>query len=115
MWEKAALALLEGKSKRETLDISPEVWEQDDDPINAVLQQRYQAMPLDEVMATLRQHHELILKKLDAMSEADLLLPYRHYQPNSTEESPIIKWVMWDTVQHYRDHLSWIVAIVGTE
>lgn len=115
MWEKAALAFLEGKSKRETLEITPEIWEQDDDPINAVIQQRYQAMPLEEVMQTLRQHHDLIMKKLDTMSEADLLLPYSHYQPDSTEEKPIIRWVMWDTVSHYRDHLTWIAAIVGKE
>lgn len=112
MWEKAALALLEGKSKREVLDITPEIWEQDDDPINAVIQQRHHDMPLDEVMQTLRQHHEHILQKLNTMTEADLLLPYRHYQPNSTEERPIIQWVMWDTIHHYREHIPWIAAIV---
>src|SRR5688572_21938349 len=64
VWEHASLAMLEGKSKREVLEITPEVWEQDDDPINAVLQQRYHDMPLDEVMQTLRQNHERMVKKL---------------------------------------------------
>lgn len=113
MWEKAALALLERKSKREVLDISPEIWEQDDDPINAVLQQRYQDMPLDKVMQTLHQHHVLILEKLNSMTEDDFQLPHRHYQPNSTEERPIINWVHWDTVHHYREHIPWMAAIVG--
>jgi uncharacterized protein (TIGR03083 family) len=112
-WEKAALAILEGRSKRETLNITPEIWEQDDDPINAVIQERYRDLPLDEVMQTLRQNHERLLKKLDSMTETDLRLPYRHYQPASTYEHPMIRIVFADTVQHYRDHIPWMAAIVG--
>ena len=113
VWENANREMLEGKSKREVLDITPEVWEQDDDPINAVLQQRYHNMPLAEVMQTLRQNHARMLDKLNSMTAADFQLPYSHYQPDSTAERPIIDCVMWDTVYHYRDHMDWIAAIVG--
>lgn len=112
IWESATLAMLEGKSKRETMDITPEVWEQDDDPINAVIQQRYKDMPLKEVLGTLQAHHDALLAKLDTMTEVDFKLPYRHYQPSSTQERPIIDFVMWDTINHYRDHITWMAAIV---
>ena len=78
MFDKAELAVLEGKSKREALDIPADIWEKDDDdPTNAVIQQRYHDVPLAKVMQTLRQNHERMMKKLNAMTEADLLLPYQ--------------------------------------
>jgi hypothetical protein len=114
LYDQAELALLQRKSRREALDITPEIWEQgDDDTINAVIQQRYHDMPLAEVMQTLRQSHERMLQQIDTMTEADFQLPHRYYQLDSWDERPLSEWFPWDTYKHYQYHMPWIAAIVA--
>lgn len=110
-WEEAGTARLSGTSKRESMEVAPEIWEQGDDPINAVIQERYQDLPLHEVLEFLHQSHERMLAKLNSMTDADLRLPFSHYQPDSTYDRPIIWMIIGDTIEHYRDHLPWMAAI----
>ncbi|MEQ8672173.1 MAG: ClbS/DfsB family four-helix bundle protein [Aggregatilineales bacterium] len=103
--------MLEGKSKREAMGISPEVWEQDFDVINAVIQQHYKDTPLDEALKIVRQNHQHMLTKLDAMTESDLLLPFQHFHPDVDEDEPIIWWAIIATYDHFQEHMPWIKAI----
>ena len=112
-WVQAGRHLLDGVSKRETLDIPQEIWDQDDDPINAVLQERYKDMPLDEVKQILQQRHEEMLQKVATMSDDALQLPYNHYQPSASWEAPIMMVINIDTTEHYREHIPWMQAIVS--
>jgi hypothetical protein len=77
-----------------------------------LIQQRYHDMPLAQVMQMVRDYYEQLVNKLKTMTEADLQLPYRHYDQDSTDERPLILFIPWDTFRHFRDHIPWIAAIV---
>jgi hypothetical protein len=111
MWDKAELALLDRKSRRDVMDVPLDVWNSGDDPINAVVQERYRDMPAAEVLQAFRQVHENIMSKLKSMTDADFQLPFSHYQADSTDERPLMRWMNIATINHYRDHLPWIKAI----
>ncbi len=112
IWEDSAYALLGGQSQRAGMDIDPDTWKQGDDAINAVIQNIYQHMPVDKVFQTLRRNHERLVEKVTAMTEEELLSPYRLYDTSTNEERPVIWWVIGNTMMHYGDHLPWIKAIV---
>jgi hypothetical protein len=112
-WIDGVMSLLDGKSQREGMDIDPATWKRGDDAINAVIQQRYRDIPLDEVLRIFRQKHEQLAAKINAMTEEELLLPYRHYDQASTEERPVIWWIIGNSVMHYPEHKPWIAALVG--
>jgi hypothetical protein len=115
VWEAAGLALLDGKSKRESLDIPPEIWAQYEDPINAVLHQRYHAMTWEDVIATLHDNHMQTLAKINAMSDADLARPHSDFLPGSAVDDPILIDLEIATCYHYDEHLPWIKAILGDD
>ncbi|MDX1995242.1 MAG: ClbS/DfsB family four-helix bundle protein [bacterium] len=110
-WENGALHLLDGKPQRETMDIPADIWTQGDDAINAVIHKRTHDLPLEDVLRTLNETHARMLQKLEATPEEALLLPLRHYQPDSTEERPVIWWIIGNTMMHWGDHLPWMKAI----
>ena len=115
MWEKAALALLNARSRREAIEIPQEIWDLgEDDPNNAYMQQRHRDMPLSEVMQTLRDVHAQVVQKLDSMTEDELILPYSHYNATSDDQRPLMQWLPWETYYHYRDHIPWMQAIAAS-
>ena len=115
MWEKAALALLNGQPRREATGVPAEIWDiGEDDPNNAFMQERDRDMPLDEVMQTLRDVHAQVVRKLESMTEAELMLPYSRYNATSDDQRPLMQWMPWETYYHYRDHIPWMKAIAET-
>lgn len=113
IWEEGVIALLEGQSQRAGMAIDQATWQRGEDAINAAIQKRYHDLPLDEVRQTLRQTHERLLAQINSLVDDDLLRPYRHYQPDSDREQPVVAWIVGNTFEHYAEHRPWIAAIVG--
>ncbi len=112
LWEDGVYALLEGQSQREGMEVDEATWKQGWDAINAVIQQRYHNLPLDEVLQTIRQRHERLVNKIKSMTDEDLLRPYRHYDSGSDREQPVIGSIVGNTYEHYAEHKPWIAEIV---
>lgn len=112
LWEDSITALLSGQSQREGLGLDEATWASDYDHQNAVLRERYLALTLDEALDLFQRSHAALIAKVEAMSDEDLQRPYKHYQPDSDREQPVIGWIIGDTYAHYEEHTPWIAAIM---
>jgi hypothetical protein len=113
VWEDSINALFNSQLRNENMGVDKATWDSRDfDKINAVIQQRHKDKPLAEVLQTLQDVHQRLMTKLQSLTEEDLTRPYSHYQSDSTNSNPAIRWVKGDTYEHYAEHTPWIDAIV---
>jgi hypothetical protein len=56
-------------------------------------------------------HGELVML-LNSMTQADLEMPYSHYQPDDLpyNGNPVGGWVHGNTWDHYNEHIGWLEA-----
>lgn len=114
VWEEGIRALLQKQSRHEAMGISEDLWNSGSaDDYNAVIQQRYKDMPLDEVIQSSGDIHRRLVDTIRSLSDEDLQRPYRYYAPASDRDAPVINWIGGNTFWHYEEHLPWIRAIVG--
>ncbi len=107
-WEDGLTAMLDQKDRRLHMGIDVSTWKSGDDPINAVIQQRYKDLTWAEVEQKRQHIHNYLLKQIDAMSEETLQAP----NPKSKSNRTISDYISGSTFQHYGDHMPWMVAIV---
>jgi hypothetical protein len=113
-WEDTLNALLERTPQWERIAIDKALWySRDVDAQNAVLQQRFQPMPLADVRQKHREVHEQLLSKIRTLSDGDLRRPIREYQPGSSDSRPVLRSLKADTYEAYEEHTPWIAAIVA--
>ena len=109
-WEHSLLALLDGGDRHEAMGVGRDVDETD--TINAAVWAMHRDKTPDEALDYFHQTHALLLKRLRTMSDADLQLPYNHYQPNEprddSDNRPALDWVAGNTYDHYAEHIDWI-------
>jgi hypothetical protein len=116
-WERSVIFFLNGRPRHEGLGVEEALYlKGDDDEINAVIYQQHRERPLGEVLAQLRDTHQQLMKLLQPLTDADLQKPYRHYLPDEPGkgEGPLAMDVIHgNTAYHFREHLSWIEALVS--
>jgi|SRR5690606_18664071 len=113
VWANGVAHLLDGGVRREKMGVDAETWaSRDFDRINAVIQQAYKDKPLSEVLGALREAHNTLYAKAQALSDEDLRRPYNYFDPTSPQDRPIIGWIINDSYGHYEEHMPWIDAIV---
>ncbi len=109
-WEHSLLALLDGSDRAAAMGVGPEVSETDS--INAAVWSLHREKTPEQALAYFRQTHALLMKLLGGMSDADLKLPYNHYQPDDprdpSDDRPALDWVAGNTYEHYAEHIGWI-------
>lgn len=113
-WEHSLLALLDGTDRREAMGVGRDAG--DTDAINAEVWAMHREKTPEQALDYFRRTHELLMKRLQALTDADLQLTYNHYQPNEPrdvdDDRPVIDWVAGNTYDHYAEHIAWINQLI---
>lgn len=120
MWEGSMAAALSGDSIPKSMGVSDATYatiEQGSyDELNAAIQQRYKNLDLSNVRYKLKKRHDALISKIGALTDADLHLPFSHFQPNKPDKShPILAYIVGNTFEHYAEHIPWMRAILEAE
>jgi len=114
-WEHSLIALLDGSDRRSAMGVGPEVSETDS--INAAVWSLHREETPEQALAYFHQTHALLMKLFGGMSDADLKLPYNHYQRNEprdpSDDRPALDWVAGNTYEHYAEHIGWINQLIS--
>ena len=113
-WEHSLLALLEGADRHEAMGVARDVDETD--AINEAVWSMHKDKTPEEALDYFHRTHALLMKRLGQMSDADLQLPYNHYQPEEPKDPddnrPALDWVAGNTYEHYAEHMDWMNQLV---
>lgn len=112
-WEESLLGLLEKGSRAAAMGIPEELWEHHDtDAMNQFMAERSMSVAAAESRERLERTHARVVSVLMGMTEADLLLPYSHYQPGDAPHNarPVVGWVVGNTFGHFDEHIGWLEA-----
>lgn len=112
-WEESLLALLRGESRAAAMGIPEEAWERHDtDAVNEILAVRALGTPPVRCRERLEASHAQVVAALEGMTDAQLQLPYSHYQPadGAHNPRPVVGWVIGNTYEHFDEHIGWLKA-----
>jgi hypothetical protein len=114
-WEQSLLAIFDGRDRIQAMGLA-EV-ERDTDAINLAVWTLHRDRSSEDAVAYFRDSHAQLMAKLNSLDDADLDLPYAHYQPTAKGEEnsdlPVVEWVAGNTYEHYLEHIDWIKNLIS--
>ena len=114
-WEHSLVALLKGTDRHAAMGVAFEVNETD--AINAAVWSLHREKTPAQALSYFRETHALLMNVLGGMTDAELQLPYNHFQPNEPrdpdDDRPALDWVAGNTYDHYAEHAGWINQLVS--
>ena len=115
-WEKWLIALLERRDRKVAMGL-PAGFKGTVDEINAEVWARQKGRTGGQALAEFRDTHAQLMSVLGRMSDAELQLSYRHYEPDAPEDpetaQPVTVWVAGNTYEHYAEHAGWIRSLTA--
>ncbi|MEZ4519503.1 MAG: ClbS/DfsB family four-helix bundle protein [Chloroflexota bacterium] len=116
-WERSAAAILDGRPRYEGLGVDEALYRADDvEAIHEAIVHRRRDISPEEARADLRAAHAELLALIDPLTDEALLWPVGRFLPDGpdhTDERPVITVLYGNTMYHFNEHLSWILAIAG--
>lgn len=113
-WEHSLLALVEKRDRVEAMGLQEPAG--DTDAINRSLWELHRNQTPDEAVAYFHDTHARLMRALGKLSDADLQLPYNHYQPHAPRDAadnrPVGDWVAGNTYEHYAEHTGWLNQLI---
>lgn len=112
-WEDSLLGLLEKGSRAAAMGIPDELWgRHDTDAVNQFMAERAMGVAAAESRERLERTHARVVSVIAGMTEAELLLPYSHYQAGDPpyDANPVVGWVVGNTFGHFDEHIGWLEA-----
>jgi hypothetical protein len=112
-WERSLLALLRGEDRNAAMGVPPELAARHDlDEMNGLIARNTDGLPAGAARAYAASAHDEVTSLLESLSEAQLSLPYSHYQPTAVppDPQPVYGWVNGNTWGHYEEHIGWLRA-----
>ena len=114
-WEASLVGLLDGSDRAVAMGITASD-DDDTDSINAAIWSLHHGGTPAQAVEYFRETHADLMRLLEKLTDADLQLPYNHYQPDQprdpSDNRPALDWVAGNTWEHYTEHLDWINQVI---
>lgn len=114
IWQQGMIALLDGQSRWANMKLDADYVNlptTHHDDMNAIIFLYHKGLSYDAAYQMLATTHNALTARLQTMNDADLLVSENRWHERGTEESdelPLGVRLMWNTYEHYDEHLPWM-------